>query len=1537
MELRDALLRASALRATQRQRALRALQCPSAWPCEDDAEASDAARALSGRREPPGFAIGEALVVTVERAPATQASLWVIGMPTSDALPTGADGQRVRMAAHRAIETTLRVLPSQLLRLDGVGAGAQRFATRIDQGASPVWPEAIDGRSMGGAMLLALASEVTREAVAREVAASVDVTDLGALGPVDEATLRLKLEVLRHYALGVRRVLVHHTQALAAEALARGCFTIVPVRAPRDVLRAGFSGAWCEAWLTDPDDPAPPYQGLTAYGESDARRYFGRDLAVTEAFARLSEHRVLLVAAPSGAGKSSFLQAGLRPRLRKFVGTQGRSLGVAVVRPGTAPSAALAEALGMATLASASKALLIVVDPLEEIATASAPERAAFLTTLGALVAAPPEGVYVLIGLRLDRLALVADDPVLGTLRNRGAAYDLPPLAADDVRAIVREPLRGRGVEPDPELVETIVRDMAGAPSHLPLLSHVLERLWSEHAGRALDAEAYRRMNGVAGALDQYADHVWRAGTAAERGSRARLLLRLVDVHVTPAGMAVSRRRERMRALAEVAGSEAAAEAATAPLIERRLLVADGSGEARTVELAHEALLVHWGTLAALVDQHREALALRTELATQAARWDGTGRRSEHWTDHSDRLRVAEALSGAGALDLSALERAFLVASRRRVQRGRWLARAGVAVLAAALAVVIVFFLRAEDARDEADAARDEANAARDQANLARDQASVARDDSAAARDAAQRERDRAALLAVEGRLETSRTLAAIPGRERDALVEAIGAATTPGVPAAGARAALLGAVSAAEISLPFGAPPGPSSYTDPVTTLFVVDKILYAARATGPIDAWRIADRHYLYRLSGHPRLPFGPHRLGGVDPGVTQLVAGPDGTVVTAGRDGTVRAWSAATGALLVKRGGAPERYFAALSADGGTAFVPIGSGGAVLDMATGAVRFTVSNLDAGTEGVFAADGKHLLVSSLAGTRVLDAQDGRVVASHQAPFDLMTAKACGHRVFAQSKDGIASIDVDSGRVDATIDVPAGVAAFAVAHACDRVALADKAGGVSLWDADGRRRADFVRTGDPVLFVRFVGSTLVATGGDDRRVRVWAADGGLLATDEGHAGAVADLIELPESRLATASADGTVRNWGPGLGPVARYLEWDGETPPPSSENLARRLVIDARFTPDGGAATVRVDGAIDLWATDGTHRRRVPPPALGAEVLAGQRFTPLAPEALAGRRAVTFASEFVALAPNGLRAAFRRGPNVLVVDVEDGTLLATLAGDLAPVNVVAFAPDGRHLVSGDAEGHVRLWDLASPATPLEIATLGAGVTSAGISANGATGFGAAFGARGRADREGPPSAVTFSANDGLLFHAYFAQQRDWVNAVLAPEGLAIAQTGAWGTHVASAIGALENVHRLADAGIVQALGYAPDGQRIATAGKDPTVRLWSRGGELQATLVGHAGPVRGLDWSAQGLLLTVGDQTVRLWDPLTKRDAGIVRARGEPIVARFSPDGRHVLASWTTGVVALYPVALDALVDRACALLQDHPSPVSGCPQPP
>jgi WD40 repeat protein/serine/threonine protein kinase len=108
--------------------------------------------------------------------------------------------------------------------------------------------------------------------------------------------------------------------------------------------------------------------------------------------------------------------------------------------------------------------------------------------------------------------------------------------------------------------------------------------------------------------------------------------------------------------------------------------------------------------------------------------------------------------------------------------------------------------------------------------------------------------------------------------------------------------------------------------------------------------------------------------------------------------------------------------------------------------------------------------------------------------------------------------------------------------------------------------------------------------------------------------------------------------------------------------------------------------------------------------------------------------------------------------------------------------------------------------------------------------------------------------------------------------------------------------------------------VAFNPDGQTLAAAGPENTVKIWdaNTGKELR-TLAGHDGPVKTLAFQAGGRLLASGseDRTVRIWEVITGRQVSTLHdhKRGVSAIA-FRPDGLHLVSIGDDARVIIWDV---------------------------
>jgi hypothetical protein len=444
-----------------------------------------------------------------------------------------------------------------------------------------------------------------------------------------------------------------------------------------------------------------PYLGLAAYAIGDADRFVGRETEIEALVNRLVRAPMVAVLGASGVGKSSFLHAGVLPRL-------AGPFRVVTMRPGRHPMQALASALSAerdrdvmvaklrADGEAAPRGLILAIDQLEELVTlcSDVEERREFGETLALAADGSGAPVRVVATLRDDFASVVEGT---AAVRGKFEVYVLANPSREALRRIFTEPARRSGVAIEPSVVDAVVDEIAGRPAALPLLSFAAAQLWElrDPAKHRIEHDAYTALGGVAGALASYADEVYQALGARDRDTARDLFARLVAANGTriPAPRA---ELEQLPGAATVLGH----------LIDARLLVARDDDEGDAIEIVHECLAERWPRLARWRREDAEDRALLADVSGAARRWDEQGRRTDLlWRGRAlDDLRNLVARSTA----LTDLERAFASECDRAARRARTLrsgAVAGAMAMLVAIAAVMSYFDVA--ARDAAKLAED--------------------------------------------------------------------------------------------------------------------------------------------------------------------------------------------------------------------------------------------------------------------------------------------------------------------------------------------------------------------------------------------------------------------------------------------------------------------------------------------------------------------------------------------------------------------------------------------------------------------------------------------------------------------------------------------------------------------------------------------------------------------------------------------------------------------------------------------------------------
>jgi hypothetical protein len=394
-----------------------------------------------------------------------------------------------------------------------------------------------------------------------------------------------------------------------------------------------------------------PFRGLDFFDFQHSAVYHGRTRAVGEVFDVLKTQAAakkpfLLVLGPSGSGKSSLVRAGVLPLVTQGATPAGTGpWRCALTRPGTAgdPFDTLADALfetspeelgelacqlrkdpeAVAARIREVMQLVLVVDQLEELFASFSPViQQKYIAALCAL--ANCQHVFIIATLRSDFYPHYRRFPGLIAL---GGVYELQPPTPYGIGNIIqfRAQAAGLSFEQDPEtnrsLDEAILEAAVANPEPLPLLEHLLSRLYERQLARKdgfLLWADYRALGGFHNALAEHAEFVF-LNLKSDEQEALQFVIRELLVPSRGEDAFLNRRSIPYRDLVLHPQLNQRQRSGAKGLVDR--LIEEGLLSAKIdpqqellISIPQEALLRRWPRLWELLSQDRRFLRMRERL-----------------------------------------------------------------------------------------------------------------------------------------------------------------------------------------------------------------------------------------------------------------------------------------------------------------------------------------------------------------------------------------------------------------------------------------------------------------------------------------------------------------------------------------------------------------------------------------------------------------------------------------------------------------------------------------------------------------------------------------------------------------------------------------------------------------------------------------------------------------------------------------------------------------------------------------------------------
>ncbi len=558
--------------------------------------------------------------------------------------------------------------------------------------------------------------------------------------------------------------------------------------------------------------------------------------------------------------------------------------------------------------------------------------------------------------------------------------------------------------------------------------------------------------------------------------------------------------------------------------------------------------------------------------------------------------------------------------------------------------------------------------------------------------------------------------------------------------------------------------------------------------------------------------------------------------------------------------------------------------------LDFANFTLKATLSaHRGTVTQLVKSPDGKQIAFATSSYVHVIDVQSGKLLYSligHRGFVSSVSWRGDGKYLLTSSYDNTAKIwQVGTGQVVRTIAVGSidlNIATFSPDGKSFAVGGDDKL--VRVFDTESGKLLRTLKGHNEIVeaLAYSPNGKMLASGDDEGGLRIWNVNGEPIKALKSGQSTIRQLGFSPNSASLATVGDNSVRLW--------TAPKWTAKVITSKDDRQIFSFAWDSAGKRIAIAASDYVIRLIDLdhnnaFALIGKHADGINSVIwLDSKTIASGGVDGLVRGWDAANKKQNFAFSGT---PSRLKSAvysndgtiyatIANETDILIWKAADNTLSQTLKSDFPAWQTnIAFAPNGKSLLSGDDFGHVKLWDLTTGSLKND-----------------------------------------FNNNDEPI-----------AGLAYSPDGKKFAFSGSNGkinVFDALAFKSLATFESLQDENLA-GLTWTPDGNHVLIYGSDGTIKtLIASSGQVKTNLERLEAGIRALDLSfdAQTMIVGSNDGAIQAMQISGKTLWKTQLASASPLSVRYSPDGKSVAVSATDGTLRL----LDSSTGKILYSLTNH-----------